>query len=100
MARYLDEDGYRQVQLALLFNPEQGDLMPGTGGFRKLRWRDTRRSKGKRSGLRLIYYWLEQDAQFWMFAIYDKDEIANLTKAQERQIKQAIDAELRMRSMK
>jgi hypothetical protein len=97
---YLSENEYRQVQLALLLNPEHGDLMPGTGGFRKLRWADMRRGKGKRGGLRIIYYWLQEDAQFWMFAIYDKDEMTDLTKMQERQLKQAIGAELRMRRVK
>ncbi len=37
-------------------SPELGDLMPGTGGFRKLRWADARRGKGRRGGLRIIYY--------------------------------------------
>ena len=36
--------------------PELGDVMPGTGGLRKVRWEDARRGKGKRVGLRVIYY--------------------------------------------
>lgn len=40
---YLDDDGYRRLQKALLENPEKGDVMAGTGGFRKLRWQDPRR---------------------------------------------------------
>jgi len=58
--------------------------MPRTGGFRKLRWADARRGKGKRGGLRVIYYWLLDDGQFWMFAVYDKDELENLTSDQEK----------------
>ena len=77
----------------LLANPESGDLMPRTGGFRKLRWLDNRRGKGKRGGLRVIYYWLPRDAQFWMFTLYNKDEMENLTNVQEQQLKQAITAE-------
>ncbi|HZX23257.1 MAG TPA: hypothetical protein VFF18_06970 [Woeseiaceae bacterium] len=53
---YLTDDSYRRLQYALMQNPEQGDLIPGTGGFRKIRWEDTRRGKGKRGGLRIIYY--------------------------------------------
>ena len=49
---YLDDDGYRRLQKALLENPGKGDVMAGTGGFRKLRWQDSRRGKGKRGGLR------------------------------------------------
>jgi len=52
--------------------------MQRTGGFRKLRWHDERRHKGKRGGLRMIYYWLKQTSQFWMFAIDDKDEMDTL----------------------
>lgn len=94
---YLDDDGYRSLQIYILASPESGDLMPGTGGFRKLRWHDERRGKGKRGGLQVIYYWLINDGQIWMFSIYDKDEASNLTADQQRQLKAAIDAELRMR---
>jgi hypothetical protein len=44
---YLDEEAYRLLQEAMLENPVAGDLMPRTGGFRKLRWPDQRRGKGK-----------------------------------------------------
>jgi len=54
---YLAEDQYRQLQNELASNPECGDLMPGTGGFRKRRWADPRRGKGRRGGLRIIYYY-------------------------------------------
>lgn len=94
---YLDDDGYRALQIHILASPESGDLMPGTGGFRKLRWHDERRGKGKRGGLRVIYYWLINDRRIWMFSIYDKDEVSNLTADQQRQLKAAIDAELRKR---
>jgi len=54
---YLDDASYRTLQRALLEEPERGAVMPGTGGFRKLRWADTRRGKGKRGGLRVVYYY-------------------------------------------
>jgi len=78
-------------------NPLAGDVMPRTGGFRKLRWADARRGKGRRGGLRGIYYWLMNDGQFWMFAIYDKDGLENLTAEQEKALKKAIDKELKTR---
>lgn len=53
---YLTEESYRELQRALMENPELGVVMPGTGGFRKARWEDARRGKGKRGGLRVIYY--------------------------------------------
>ena len=97
---YLTDDEYQQLQRDMLKNPEAGDVMPRTGGFRKLRWADGRRGKGKRGGLRVIYYWLLGDGQFWMFAIYDKDELENLTAEQEKLLKQAITAELKKRGAK
>jgi hypothetical protein len=58
---YLGDDEYQALQNQLAANPEVGDLMPGTGGFRKLRWTDPRRRKGKRGGLRIIYYYFFSD---------------------------------------
>lgn len=62
-----------------------------------MRWADSRRGKGKRGGLRVIYYWIGQDNQFWMFAIYDKDEMADMSPAAKKALKNAIEAELKSR---
>jgi len=97
---YLSEEGYRELQNHLLQSPQSGALMQRTGGFRKLRWHDERRHKGKRGGLRVIYYWLKQASQFWMFAIYDKDEMDTLNADQEKQLKHAIEQELKQRGLK
>lgn len=78
-------------------NPELGDVMPGTGGFRKVRWKDTRRGKGKRGGLRVIYYYLTADHQIWLFTLYDKDEATDLTTGEKKALKKAIHAELEAR---
>ena len=56
-ASYLDDDDFRGLQNLLMLQPEAGDSIPGTGGLRKLRFADARRGKGKRGGLRVIYYW-------------------------------------------
>ena len=37
---YLTDDEYRELQNGLAAAPEHGDVIPGTGGFRKLRWAD------------------------------------------------------------
>ncbi len=97
---YLTDDEYRQLQNDLVASPELGAVIPRTGGFRKVRWADSRRGKGKRGGLRIIYYWLSGDGQFWMFAIYDKDELENLTSDQEKALKKAIGDELKLRGSK
>lgn len=82
-----------------MLNPEAGALIPGTGGLRKLRLGDERRGKGKRGGLRVIYYWWNAGLQFWLFTIYDKDEISDLTKAQREVLKQMIKTELDTRRL-
>jgi hypothetical protein len=96
-ADYLDENAFLRLQQLLMLNPEAGALMPGTGGLRKLRFIDERRGKGKRGGLRVIYYWWDAGLQFWLFTIYDKDEISDLTKAQRETLKQMIKHELKAR---
>jgi mRNA-degrading endonuclease RelE of RelBE toxin-antitoxin system len=96
-ADYLDDDAFRRLQQLLMLNPEAGTLIPGTGGLRKLRFADERRGKGKRGGLRVIYYWWDMGTQFWLFTIYDKDEMSDLTKAQRETLKQMIKNELEER---
>lgn len=95
---YLDDESYQDLQNALMEDPKRGDVIPGTGGFRKLRWEDRRRGKGKRSGLRLIYYHLEDSAQMGMFTLYDKDQAADLTTEQKRVMKLAIEKEKQARA--
>ncbi len=95
---YLDDDEYRSLQVSLAGKPDAGDVMPGTGGFRKLRWGDRRRGKGKRGGLRVIYYHLEADDQIWLITLYDKGEMADLSPAEKRLLKTAIDAERAQRA--
>jgi mRNA-degrading endonuclease RelE of RelBE toxin-antitoxin system len=97
LPRYLDDEQYRTLQDALTATPEMGDLMPGTGGFRKLRWADVRRGKGRRGGLRVIYYWFDGQDQIWLMTLYDKSEAADLTAEQKRMLKAAIDAEKKSR---
>lgn len=58
--------------------------LTGTGGLRKLRFADERRGKGKRGGLRVIYYWWDAGSQFWLFTIYDKDETSDLDEGSTR----------------
>jgi hypothetical protein len=71
VSEYLGDEEYRKLQNHLATNPGLGDLMPGTGGFRKLRWRDPRRGKGRRGGLRLIYYYFPADHQIWLITFYN-----------------------------
>lgn len=94
---YLTEDQFRLLQYALLSNPHAGAVIPQSGGFRKMRWPDVRRGKGTRGGLRIIYYHFIEDAQIWLMTLYAKDEMNDLTAAQKRTLKAAIEAERRAR---
>ena len=78
-------------------NPEAGDVIEGTGGLRKMRFADRRRSKGKRGGLRVIYYWWSAGMQFWLYTLYNKDEMADLTARQRKALKDMLKAELQSR---
>jgi hypothetical protein len=95
---YLDGELFRSFQLELLKNPEAGDLIEGTGGLRKIRFFDQRRGKGKRSGLRVIYYWWSGFDQFWLFTVYSKNEQDDLTMPQKKLFRQALDREINTRS--
>ena len=77
--------------------PTAGKVMRGTAGLRKLRVADARRGKGKRGGLRVIYYWWERGLQFWLFTLYDKDELEDLTLDQSRQLGVMVKLELSRR---
>ena len=94
---YLDDDAFRGLQDLLMKHPQAGNPMPDTGGLRKLRFADARRGKGKRGGLRVIYYWWDTGSQFWLFTLYDKDEMADLTPQQRKAFKTMIKAELEAR---
>ena len=67
---YLDDDEYSELQQFLMQNPEAGELVPGSGGVRKVRW--GRSGMGKRGGLRIIYFARYQPNEFWMLTLYAK----------------------------
>jgi hypothetical protein len=97
---YLGDDSYQELQSELASNPEFGDLISGTGGFRKLRWADPRRGKGRRGGLRIIYYYFLSAQQIWLMTLYDKNEAVDLTPKQKKALKRSIEAELQAREAK
>lgn len=91
------DNDYRNLQNFLLLSPKAGDVIAGTGGLRKLRFGDPIRGKGKRGGLRIIYYWYESKLQFWLFTIYDKDEMSDLGQKERKALMDLLNKELRAR---
>ncbi|HEY7308284.1 MAG TPA: type II toxin-antitoxin system RelE/ParE family toxin [Gemmataceae bacterium] len=79
----MDDEAYRSLQLALLLRPELGSTIRGSGGLRKLRW--SLKGKGKRGGVRVIYFWDETSETFYMLYVYRKNAQEDLT-VQQRKI--------------
>jgi hypothetical protein len=68
---YLPGDSLRELQAVLLANPHAGVLIPGTGGMRKLRWKVE--GRGKRGGLRVIYYLHASAFRCYLLHLYAKN---------------------------
>ena len=91
--RHLDDERYRQLQIALMLRPEQGPIIQRSGGLRKVRWATT--GGGKRGGMRVIYYWAPRDQAFSMMYVYTKSEQGDLTPAQIRQLGRIVREEFK-----
>jgi hypothetical protein len=87
----LSDHEYKALQQALLLRPEQGALIRGSGGLRKVRW--TKRGIGKRGGVRVIYYWHEGEAVFFMLFAYGKNVQDDLTQAQLKVLRRIVREE-------
>lgn len=85
----MDDDQYRELQELLIENPEFGDLIQGSGGLRKIRWKLT--GRGKRGGVRVIYYWAVSTDQIRMLYVYSKSDQENLTKDQLKVLRQIVE---------
>ena len=85
----LPDDEYRQLQSHLVQHPGAGKLIPGSGGMRKLRWAGS--GRGKRGGLRIIYYWWAAKDRISMLFIYRKNEQDDLSSEQVRLLRRALE---------
>lgn len=86
--RLLPDDDYRELQHALLIHPDSGAIIPASNGLRKMRW--TIPGKGKRGGLRVIYYWDVAQEKFYMLLPYRKSEKEDLSKDQIKILSQLV----------
>jgi len=86
---YLSDAEYAKLQEALIANPEAGDLIPGSGGVRKLRWRAP--GRGKRGGVRVVYYAKIRQGQIWMLTIYAKNVTERIPRHVMKKIREEID---------
>ena len=89
---HLSDEEYRGLQLALLLRPGQGSVIPGAGGLRKIRWKV--RGRGKRGGIRVIYYWITAEDTIYMLFLYEKTAQSDLTRTQVKVLRGLVREEL------
>ena len=85
---YLTDNEYAKFQWNLAFNPTEGDVIPGTGGLRKIRW--VTKGRGKRGGIRIIYYYKNLKDQIWLLTVYTKSEVENISVSDLLKIKEEL----------
>jgi mRNA-degrading endonuclease RelE of RelBE toxin-antitoxin system len=87
----LTDEEYRELQKVLVNRPDAGSLIVGSGGLRKIRW--AKQGRGKRGGMRVIYYWAVSSEQILMLFVYSKGERDALTPIQIKMLKQIVEEE-------
>jgi len=87
--KLLTDDEYAQMQWRLIQIPDIGDVIPGGGGIRKFRF--GAKSKGKRGGARVIYYFAASRHQIFMLDIYAKNEQTDLTLPRLQELKKIVE---------
>jgi hypothetical protein len=87
----LSDEEYRQLQTVLVLHPDLGVVIPGSGGLRKVRW--TIQGRGKRGGVRVIYYWIVIHDKILMLFMYAKNEQEDLTPEQLKVLRRIIEEE-------
>jgi hypothetical protein len=87
----LSDAGLSALQQSLMENPAAGDIVPGSGGVRKLRFGMP--GRGKRGGLRVIYYLRSKQGQIWLLTLYPKNVTDNIPAHVLREIREEIDGE-------
>lgn len=87
----MDENVKNQFIDFIAKNPLAGDVIPGTGGARKIRWQSDENT-GKRGGTRVIYYYHDQDMPIYLFTVYKKNQRENITNEEKNILHKIIKA--------
>jgi hypothetical protein len=90
--KLISDEEYHLLQLQLSVRPDSGDIIKGSGGIRKMRWAGS--GRGKRGGIRVIYYYITEDEQIYMLYAYPKSKKDDLTADQVKQLKQLVEEQL------
>lgn len=91
----ISDESYQEMQEFLVRLPTAGDLIRGSNGCRKLRWKE--KDGGKRGGIRVIYYWLTNDDRILMLLVYSKLATSDLSKAQIKKLGHLVAEEIETR---
>ena len=91
VVEFLDDDSYQELQSVLIREPESGNLIPRSRSLRKIRWRAA--GRGKRGGIRVIYYLVTRD-QIYMLYAYAKNRQEDLTHEQFQRLRNLVDQHL------
>ena len=91
IAGLITAEAYASLQTALISRPHLGAVIPGGGGIRKVRW--VAPGRGKRGGVRVIYYWEAEPEVFFMLYVYPKNERDDLSSTQLRALRRLVDLE-------
>lgn len=89
----MDDESYRLLQIELITDPEKGSIIPGSGGLRKIRWKPE--GRGKRGGIRIIYYWAASRGKIVMLYIFPKNERDDLSKEQLKVLRHRVESEFK-----
>lgn len=89
----LPDEEYMALQRALIANPESGRLISGGRGLRKLRWGSPGQGRGKRGGIRTIYFWRKGELLYFLMA-YPKSGKDDLTRDEIRALSSIVGKEL------
>ena len=89
----LSDEEYGQLQIALSAHPDMGAIIPHSGGLRKVRW--SMIGRGKRGGIRAIYYWIVAEEQILMLFMYPKNEKDDLTPQQLKVLRAIVEKEFK-----
>jgi hypothetical protein len=91
--KLMSDEDYRELQQMLVGDPERGAIIRSSGGLRKIRW--ARPGRGKRGGVRAIYYWARSREILLMLLVYGKNEQDDLTPEQLRVLKSLVEEEFK-----
>lgn len=89
LSHYLLEEEYHKLQNFLIEQPTAGSVIKGTKSLRKIRWISG--NKGKRSGIRIIYYWLATEEKIYFLTLYTKNEMSDLSANDKKVLNQIVE---------